>query len=312
MLYQVLYNHFKEGIFLMARFIRSAITLMFFNSFFYFSVTPTDHNAESIQTVNDAAQHSLLHHCLKTIEEESDTFATEINKVMGNELKGIGFVETICRSCKPVVIKFSADWCGPCKRMAPFFKKASSTCSDKAHFYEINVDTTPKILKTLFNISVVPTVVYLKQGTEIGRTNSDSYENIVTRVESLTPHNIICLEALCRDNVDEDRNAEKTTQEQALLSYLTQTSKPVVLYIYSDWAPTCRTMQQTLEQIARTYNDQVIIVTAEAEKLSEDFLENYDICYLPTCIYFKNETEQDRSVDVTEQSLVENIKLLLE
>ncbi|MBS0624538.1 MAG: thioredoxin [Verrucomicrobia bacterium] len=66
-----------------------------------------------------------------------------------------------------VVVDVYADWCGPCRRFAPIFEKASSQFS-KYKFVKLNGDEEYE-LATHFRITAFPTVIYLKNGKEVGR-----------------------------------------------------------------------------------------------------------------------------------------------
>ena len=65
---------------------------------------------------------------------------------------------------KIIVADFYADWCGPCKRIAPFFKMASE--QSDGLFIKINSDNSPNIIKK-FNIKGLPTFKIFKKGNDV-------------------------------------------------------------------------------------------------------------------------------------------------
>ena len=67
---------------------------------------------------------------------------------------------------KKVVIDFWADWCGPCKMMAPVVKELAEENPD-VKVFKVNVDEEPK-LADAFNISSIPTIVVIKDREIIG------------------------------------------------------------------------------------------------------------------------------------------------
>ncbi|MDF1823460.1 MAG: thioredoxin family protein [Verrucomicrobiales bacterium] len=67
------------------------------------------------------------------------------------------------------ILKFEADWCGPCQQMKPIFEKVSKSLSSKASFQTINVDKQPG-LADRYKVSVLPTVIAVKGGKEVDRT----------------------------------------------------------------------------------------------------------------------------------------------
>ena len=68
---------------------------------------------------------------------------------------------------KPVVVDFSAAWCGPCKVLKPILERATKSRSD-IDFIVIDIDNHPDIAKR-FGIRSVPSVVMFKNGQPISR-----------------------------------------------------------------------------------------------------------------------------------------------
>jgi thioredoxin 1 len=64
-------------------------------------------------------------------------------------------------------IKFSADWCGPCKRLKPVWEGVVKDIKD-VDFTIVDVDADPA-LAAQYKILSIPTIVFLKDGVETGR-----------------------------------------------------------------------------------------------------------------------------------------------
>jgi thioredoxin 2 len=78
------------------------------------------------------------------------------------------FARTIAESDVPVLVDFYADWCGPCKVMAPFVDALARERLGRAIIAKLDTDRNPRTAGS-FNIRGIPTTIVFRGGKEAGR-----------------------------------------------------------------------------------------------------------------------------------------------
>ncbi len=78
------------------------------------------------------------------------------------------FDEQVLKSETPVMVDFWAEWCGPCKALAPTVDSIASEMGDKLKVCKLDVQTNPSIAGK-YGISGIPTLVLFKGGEPVER-----------------------------------------------------------------------------------------------------------------------------------------------
>ena len=82
---------------------------------------------------------------------------------MALEVNDSNFDEVVLRSDKPVVVDFWAEWCGPCRMIAPAIEEIAKDFEGKAVVVKCDVDSSPGVAAK-FGIRNIPTVLFFKNG----------------------------------------------------------------------------------------------------------------------------------------------------
>ena len=73
------------------------------------------------------------------------------------------FDETIGSAAEPVIVDFWAEWCGPCKMIAPILAEIANEQAGKLSVAKLNVDENPDVARR-FDVMSIPTLIVFKDG----------------------------------------------------------------------------------------------------------------------------------------------------
>lgn len=86
------------------------------------------------------------------------------------------FEQEVLQSKIPVMIKFTAPWCGPCRVIQPILEEVAKEVEGKAQIVKLDIDDSPE-LAAKFKVKSIPTMIVIKSGevikTQIGSVPKD-------------------------------------------------------------------------------------------------------------------------------------------
>jgi thioredoxin 1 len=76
------------------------------------------------------------------------------------------FVSDVLQSEKPVLVDFWAEWCAPCRKVAPLLEEIASEMGDKVTIVKLNIDENPETAMA-YRVMSVPTLTVFKGGQPV-------------------------------------------------------------------------------------------------------------------------------------------------
>jgi thioredoxin 1 len=98
------------------------------------------------------------------------------------------FEKEVLQSERPVLVDFWAEWCGPCRMLAPTVEAVAEQYAESADVVKLNVDENPSTAGT-YGIKGIPTLILFREGKEVervvGAISKESISRIIEKYISL-------------------------------------------------------------------------------------------------------------------------------
>jgi len=101
------------------------------------------------------------------------------------EINEANFESEVLKSAQPVLVDFWAEWCGPCKMLAPVLDEIATEQAGRVKVAKVNVDTNPE-LAARFGIQAIPMLLYFSGGELRDQTaGAVGKKSILSKLEGL-------------------------------------------------------------------------------------------------------------------------------
>ena len=93
--------------------------------------------------------------------------------------------EALLADSKPLVIDFWAEWCGPCRTIAPIVEELAEEYADRVNIGKCDVDSSDDVV-AVYRVRNIPTLVFIKDGQVVDKhVGAISRSDLVAKIEAM-------------------------------------------------------------------------------------------------------------------------------
>jgi thioredoxin 1 len=129
------------------------------------------------------AVHRFIDQGLPILQKKPCRFFKKVRFFMVDKTTDATFEQDVLKASGPVVVDFWAEWCGPCRMIAPALEEISKSLNGKVKIVKLNVDENPGTAAK-FGIMSIPTLMLFKNGElasrQVGAAPKQKLEQWIT------------------------------------------------------------------------------------------------------------------------------------
>jgi len=201
--------------------------------------------------------------------------------------------KTITQSEGLVCVDFFAEWCGPCKAIAPVLEEMSKQMEGRVKFVKVDVDELEDVAMQE-GVQAMPTFAFFKNGEKLiqfAGANPDQIQSTINQIEK-------------------GMKPLKKISSEDEFDGIVAGQKLVCVDFFATWCPPCVRIGPTLVEMAHEMKDNVEFIKVDVDEMRE-FSMKQGIEAMPTFSFFKNGIKLDSFSGASEEKIRSTIQKLL-